>query len=164
MFPLAALALWFANSALLTVAAVLAVGFLFCQAMILQQAKGIPAWRANWVVPLILVTGFAEGCGLLLAAVAQLPALTSLADALAVAAVALALLRAVAWRTYLAALKAEGAPTRALAVFDACKPWFLVAGLVLPVALIVDRLAATAAAAPLFAVAGLSSAGGRRRS
>ena len=58
----------------------LAVGFLFCQAMILQAAKGIPAWRANWVVPLILTTGFAEGCGLLLAAVAQLPALTPLAD------------------------------------------------------------------------------------
>ena len=42
MFPLAALALWFANPALLTVAAVLAVGFLFCQAMILQAGQGHP--------------------------------------------------------------------------------------------------------------------------
>ncbi len=156
MFPLAALALWFDNAALLTVASVLAVGFLFCQAMILQAAKGIPAWRANWVVPLILTTGLAEGCGLTLAGVAQLPALTSLADVLAVTAAALALLRAWAWRTYLTALKVEGAPTRALAVLDAYKPWFLAAGLVLPVAMIVVGFAAKAAAAPLFAVAGLS--------
>jgi phenylacetyl-CoA:acceptor oxidoreductase subunit 1 len=158
MFPLAAIALWFDNAALLIVASVLALGFLFCQAMILQQAKGIPAWRANLVVPLILVTGFAEGCGLTLATIAQLPALTQLADALAVTAVALALLRAVAWRTYLAALKGGGAPTRALAVFDAYRLWFLVAGLVLPVALILIAFAAKAAAAPLFAVAGLSMA------
>jgi Fe-S-cluster-containing dehydrogenase component/DMSO reductase anchor subunit len=156
MFPLAALALWFENSALLTVASVFAVGFLFCQAMILQAAKGIPAWRANWVVPLILTTGFAEGCGLLLAAVAQFPALTQLADELAVAAVALALLRALAWRTYLTVLTNEGAPTRALAQFDAYKPWFLAAGVVLPAALIVIGLAAKAAAAPLFAIAGFS--------
>ena len=45
LFPLAALALWFGGPALLIAAAGLAVLFLFSQAMILQAAKGIPAWR-----------------------------------------------------------------------------------------------------------------------
>jgi phenylacetyl-CoA:acceptor oxidoreductase subunit 2 len=38
--------------------------FLYCQARILRAAKGIPAWRAPEVVPLILFTGLAEGAGL----------------------------------------------------------------------------------------------------
>jgi phenylacetyl-CoA:acceptor oxidoreductase subunit 1 len=155
MLPLAALALWFANSALLVVAAVLATGFLFCQAMILRAAKGIPAWRTAWVLPLILTTGFAEGGGLLLAAVAQLPALTSLANAVAVAAAVLALLRAWVWRSYLTALAIEGAPTRALAVLDGYRPWMFFGGLALPLALIVVGLALPAAR-PLLVLAGLA--------
>ena len=155
MFPLAALALWFANSALLVVAAVLATGFLFCQAMILQAAKGIPAWRTTWVLPLILTTGFAEGGGLLLAAVVQFPALTSLANAVAVAAAVLALLRAWVWRSYLTALAIEGAPTRALAVLDGYRPWMFFGGLALPLALIVVGLALPAAR-PLLVLAGLA--------
>jgi phenylacetyl-CoA:acceptor oxidoreductase subunit 1 len=155
MFPLAALALWFANVALLVVASVLAFGFLFCQAMILQQAKGIPAWRTNWVVPLILATGFAEGCGLLLAAITPNPALTALANAVAVAAAVLALLRAWVWRSYLTGLAIEGAPVRTLAVFDRYRPWMAVGGLLLPVALIVVGLALPVAR-PLLALAGLA--------
>jgi phenylacetyl-CoA:acceptor oxidoreductase subunit 2 len=155
MFPLAALALWFANPVLLIAAAVLATGFLFCQAMILRAAKGIPAWRTAWVLPLILTTGFAEGGGLLLAAVAQLPALTSLANAVAVAAAVLALLRAWVWRSYLTALAIEGAPTRALAVLDGYRPWMFFGGLALPLALIIVGLALPAAR-PLLVPAGLA--------
>jgi phenylacetyl-CoA:acceptor oxidoreductase 26-kDa subunit len=47
--------------ALLPVAAVVAAGFLYCQARMLQGAKGIPAWRAKATVPLLLATGLAEG-------------------------------------------------------------------------------------------------------
>ena len=92
----------------------LAFGFLFCQGMIMKSAKGIPAWRSVWVLPLLLGTGFAEGGGLFLAAIAQFPALAPLADAIAIAVAALALLRAWVWRSYLTALAIEGAPTRAL--------------------------------------------------
>jgi phenylacetyl-CoA:acceptor oxidoreductase subunit 1 len=155
MFPLAAFALWFGNTALLIVASVLAFGFLFCQAMILQQAKGIPAWRTNWVVPLILVTGFTEGCGLLLAAIAPMTALTAFANAVAVAAVALALLRTWVWRSYLTGLAIEGAPTRALAVFDRYRPWMAIGGLALPAALIVIGLMLPTAR-PLLTLAGLA--------
>ena len=46
--------------------AVFAAAFLYCQARILHAAKGIPAWRVPQVVPLLLLTGLAEGAGLAL--------------------------------------------------------------------------------------------------
>ncbi len=52
--------------AFLPAAAVAAAAFLYCQARILRAAKGIPAWRTPWVVPLIVVSGLAEGAALLL--------------------------------------------------------------------------------------------------
>lgn len=44
-----------------TVAAVLALGYLYCQARMLQAAKGIPAWREPLTVPLLVATGLCEG-------------------------------------------------------------------------------------------------------
>ncbi|HEX6298580.1 MAG TPA: hypothetical protein VFZ74_18595 [Burkholderiales bacterium] len=64
LFPLG-LGAVFVPSAL-PAAAVAAAAFLYCQARILRAAKGIPAWRAPQVVPLILATGLAEGAGLAL--------------------------------------------------------------------------------------------------
>lgn len=76
-----------------------ALAFLWCQARILHGAKGIPAWRAPQIVPLIVFTGLAEGAGLALLFSAADPLLAALA--LAVVA------RAVAWRYYRAAVKSE---------------------------------------------------------
>lgn len=45
-------------------AALLAAAFLYCQARILQAARGIPAWREPLTIPLLLATGLAEGAGL----------------------------------------------------------------------------------------------------
>ena len=45
-------------------AALLALGFVYCQARIVQAAKGIPAWREPLTVPLLVATGLAEGAGL----------------------------------------------------------------------------------------------------
>lgn len=154
-FPLAALALWFQVPALLIAAAGFAVLFLYSQAMILKAAKGIPAWRMPWVVPLIIATGLAEGSGLFLAATAQFSALQPLVKVTAAIAIILAALRGWIWRSYLVALKAEGAPTRTLAVFHGYRPWFLIVGLALPLVLIVTGFAVTTAAVPLFAIAGV---------
>jgi phenylacetyl-CoA:acceptor oxidoreductase 26-kDa subunit len=54
----------FGVAAALPLAALLALGFLYCQARILQAAKGIPAWREPLTVPLLVATGLAEGAGL----------------------------------------------------------------------------------------------------
>jgi phenylacetyl-CoA:acceptor oxidoreductase subunit 2 len=55
LFGVAAAAPW---------AALLALGFVYCQARIVQAAKGIPAWREPLTVPLLVATGLTEGAGL----------------------------------------------------------------------------------------------------
>jgi len=77
-------------------AAPLALAFLYCQARILRASKGIPAWRAPEVVPLIVATGLAEGAGLALLFSQQ-----TLLIGLFILAVAL---RALAFRRYRAAV------------------------------------------------------------
>jgi phenylacetyl-CoA:acceptor oxidoreductase subunit 1 len=156
LFPLTLFALWSGRPSLLLAAATVGLLFLFCQGMILEQSKGIPAWRTPRVIALIMATGLAEGCGLFLLLAALLPALGSAAKPMAFALVALAATRAWTWRRYFSALESEGAPTRTLEIFTACQGWFLGAGFVLPVALVAIGLLLTAADAALFALAGLS--------
>jgi phenylacetyl-CoA:acceptor oxidoreductase 26-kDa subunit len=90
-----------------------ALAFLYCQARMLQAAKGIPAWRHPRVVPLVAVTGLTEGAGLLLLY------LTLLAPRPApdwfVALLALLLLgRVVYWQVYRRGVRVAGAPRAAL--------------------------------------------------
>ncbi|MFO1330760.1 MAG: hypothetical protein U1F56_25690 [Rubrivivax sp.] len=65
LMGLGAASLWVDTAAL--PAAVAAAAFVYCQARILQAAKGIPAWREPLTVPLLVSTALAEGCGLHLA-------------------------------------------------------------------------------------------------
>ncbi|MFI4932400.1 MAG: hypothetical protein ACHP83_19310 [Burkholderiales bacterium] len=103
------------------VAAGLAAIFVFCQARILQAAKGIPAWREPRLVPLIVATALAEGAGLLL----LLVALTDAATWVQWALFALTLLaRALAWVPWRERIRAARpaliALDRAGMVFRAC--------------------------------------------
>ncbi|HXY89769.1 MAG TPA: 4Fe-4S dicluster domain-containing protein [Xanthobacteraceae bacterium] len=154
-FPLAAWAAWNASLSLATAATAVGFLFLFCQAMILRAAKGIPTWRTPAVVPLILATGFAEGAGLFLAATAFLPSLAPRSAATALIALGAAALRGFAWHAYHHNLHRDGAPSRALAVLAAFRPWFFGLGLVLPAALVAVGFVAAEAANPLFALAGI---------
>lgn len=43
--------------------AIAALAFVYCQARIVQAAKGIPAWREPLTVPLLVATALAEGAG-----------------------------------------------------------------------------------------------------
>jgi len=47
------------------VAAACGLGYLYSQARILKEARGIPAWRESWIVPLMVLTGLIEGVSLL---------------------------------------------------------------------------------------------------
>lgn len=66
LFALAGAAMGLKDETLLGIAALAAVAFLWCQARILHASKGIPAWRAPALVPLVVTTGIAEGAGLCL--------------------------------------------------------------------------------------------------
>lgn len=157
-FFLAAMAgLWFGSLPALGAAALLGVAFMVCQAMMFHASKGVPAWRAPTLVPLMLATGFAEGAGLLLIVAAFDRGLRAFTPAVAAALIALVVARHVAWRRYLAALGRDGAPSRTLAVYAAFAPWFLMVGLVAPLWLLAPGLALPAFAPALFALAGALS-------
>ncbi|HEX6136408.1 MAG TPA: phenylacetyl-CoA:acceptor oxidoreductase [Casimicrobiaceae bacterium] len=112
--------------------AVLAVAFLVCQARMLQAARGIPAWRAPLAAPLLVLTGLAEGGGLLLIASPWLGAATPASLALFAG---LVLLRVIAWVAYRRALGATAAP-RALTALDRAGRVLHLAGSLAPLALI----------------------------
>ena len=154
-FPIALAALWFDNSLLTMITAALGFAFLFCQAMILRAAKGVPIWRAHNIVPLIISTGTAEGGGLFLCAVAVLPQLgPSLFPAAAFVAM-LAAARAWEWHCYFVHLRKNGAPARSIIILGACRGWFMALGFIAPVTLIALGFVLTGGADVLFAVAGI---------
>ena len=158
-FPVGALATWFESPTLMIPAALLCLLFLFSQAMILREAKGIPAWRAQLIVPLMVATGIAEASGLFLAATALVPSLASMTEATAAAAIMLAAFRAWSWASYLSSLHVAGAPVRTIAVLDSFRPWFFIFGLVIPTVLILLGFTATNITVVCFSVAGACIAG-----
>jgi len=135
-FPTALAALWFGNASLTMIAALLGFVFLYCQAMILKAAKGVPIWRARNIVPLMISTGLAEGAGLFLGAVAVLPWLEPGDFPVDVFVALLAVARAWEWHFYLANLRKDGAPARSIEILGACRGWFLTLGLIVPVAFV----------------------------
>jgi phenylacetyl-CoA:acceptor oxidoreductase subunit 2 len=153
-FPLGALASWFDLPAVTIAAAIFGLLFLLSQAMILKEAKGIPAWRTTAILPLLISTGFAEGAGLFLIATVVLPSFKWATDSTAAAVVLLAALRSWTWHGYRTALAVQGAPLRTFAALDRFRPAFFALGLAAPMALIVAGFVATDAAPYLFALAG----------
>ncbi|WP_372885474.1 DmsC/YnfH family molybdoenzyme membrane anchor subunit [Shimia sp.] len=149
---------WLTGSVGLGVAAALSgLVFLYCQARILQAAKGIPAWRQPEIVPLMVTTGLTEGAGIL-ALLSLIPGTPDLiGGGLPLLLLALVLLRLGLWSRYRSAFAANGAPTGALDIYDAMK-----AGLGLAPQGLVALCAAAAvivpgAAAPALALAGLGA-------
>ncbi len=148
---------WLGWPLLLALAAVLAAAFLYCQARLVHAARGIPAWRADAVVGLLVATGLAEGTGLALA-LAALPPLPGRGARLLLALALLVLLaaRAWAWRRYLAGL---AAPRAARAVLERLDAPLLLAGTVAPVALVLAGLVWPVTARGMEAAAGLAALG-----
>ncbi|HET9820200.1 MAG TPA: hypothetical protein VFQ16_00100 [Burkholderiaceae bacterium] len=119
-------AAWLGVPAATWAAAVLALAFVYCQARLLQAAKGIPAWREPLLVPLLLATALAEGAGAWLALTAGASAHGSLWAAFALLLVA----RLVLWQAWRARVRTVRA---ALAAIDAAGAVFKLATL-LPLA------------------------------
>jgi phenylacetyl-CoA:acceptor oxidoreductase subunit 2 len=66
LFPVAFIGIVFKIPAMITLAGLLGLLFLYCQARILLASKGIPAWREPTILPLIIGTGLVEGTASLL--------------------------------------------------------------------------------------------------
>ena len=155
-FPFALLSLWMESVHMAIGAAVVGLLFLYAQAMIVKEAKGIPAWRSPRVIPLLVVTGLAEGTGLFAVSVAILPAIGPFAIEAAATLAALTALRGFAWHHYLGDLDAQGAPVRTREVLGRFRRLFFTAGVAAPLALVGLGFVMQDAMRPLAAVAGLA--------
>lgn len=113
-------------------AALAALGFLYCQARIVQAARGIPAWREPLTVPLLVATGLAEGAGLFWLATAWQGRTGAMLAVLFGALVIARWLLWRAWRQRIAATAAAGA----LAAIDRNGASLQWVGSALPLALI----------------------------
>ncbi len=132
-----------------------ALGFLYCQARIVQAAKGIPAWREPMTVPLLFVTGLTEGAGLFwLAGVAPARA----GALLVVGFAALLVARWALWRSWRERV-ARVAAAPALAAIDVAGRRMQWLGGALPAALALLALAGVPGGAFLLAAAGAFAAG-----
>jgi phenylacetyl-CoA:acceptor oxidoreductase 26-kDa subunit len=136
---------------------VAALAFVYCQGRILQAAKGIPAWREPLTVPLLVLTGLAEGAGLFLV----LTAWQGGAGAVLVSGFAvLVLARWLLWRAWRNRVAAVAAP-RALAQIDRVgRPlqWIGGAAPLVLVAIVAVGLVPVTWGAVLLAAAGLAVA------
>ena len=154
LFVTAAAGLWSGSTTTLVAAAVLGLGFLYCQGRILAAAKGIPAWREPRIVPFILATGIAEGTGLFaLVTVASGPVPAWLPLVLIV----LPLCRGGAFQRYHRALRRSGAPTATLAVLDHAARPFLLYAVALPAALAILSFVPGPAGVWLVALSGVTA-------
>jgi len=131
-----------------------ALGFLYCQARIVQAAKGIPAWREPLTVPLLVVTGLAEGAGLF-----WLSGVAPARGAVLLVAIFAALLvgRWLLWRSWRDRL-ARVAAAPALAAVDIAGRRLYWLGGALPLALALVAQYGAPGSAFLLAAAGASAA------
>ena len=110
-------------------AAPLALVFLYCQGRMLHAARGIRAWRAALVPPLIVATGLTEGLGLLLVGAAWLGLVSvALVGMLAL----LVVVRIGLWTAYRRQL-GDGVAVAANVALDRAGRWLQLAGTAVPV-------------------------------
>lgn len=136
------------------IAAPLALVFVYCQARMLQAAKGIPAWREPLLQLLLVTTGLTEGGGVLLLTAPLHGAATG---AMVTLFGALVLARFMAWFMYRRRLAGSLAPG-AQEALDGAGGVLIVAGTLLPLMLVVGAAFAGAFALPIAALAGLLAA------
>ena len=138
LMGLGILAVLFGLSSVALLAALFGLGFLYAQARMLQEARGIPAWREGLMVPLILVTGLVEGASLLLIAT------TIFGDVIPWLPIILLLLVAIrfgVWRAYFQKLTTLGAaPLQTTKVLSKINQPIVLIGHGLPILLLVITL------------------------
>lgn len=137
-----------------TITAVLSLVFLYCQLRIMHSAKGLPAWRETWIMPLLGVSGLLEGLGIYLLLIAII-GIVSMYLQIAITAIMIA--RILVWYAYLAAIRRSGAPDSTTSALQAISSAFVTFGHVFPIALLILAWFVPEVAAPLAALAGITA-------
>ena len=139
------------------IASLLGAGFLYCQARILQAAKGVPAWRSPVMTWMLVFSGLFEGLGLLVVAlwVGGFTFPPDLAAAAPVAGLVLAAVNGVLWLNYMKHC-AEAVPVETMRVLSRHSSVIQIAGRGVPLMLFAVVLSLPVGSAPgLLALAGL---------
>ncbi|WP_428609174.1 hypothetical protein [Sedimenticola sp.] len=155
LLPLGVITFFSGSTSLLILSAIPAAGFLYAQARILHMAKGIPAWRTPAINPLIISTGLTEGMGILLIFAGLVEGnVAVLFDGYGwIVALALVLLRGMAWINYRYAL-AGNAPEATLQVLERANIVIALLGVATPIVLLFLGKSYAAYQLPLAGAAG----------
>ncbi|MCP4493543.1 MAG: 4Fe-4S dicluster domain-containing protein [Gammaproteobacteria bacterium] len=140
---------WSGYTGFALLAAVLGLGFLYCQARMLHGGKGIPIWAEDLSVALIVSSGLVEGVGLLVAVSTPNPTAAG-------AMLMLVVLRAWIWHNYRNNL-AKKAPDQAIATLGRYHAAFTIIGMILPLALVVGGFVLPEISHILYPLAGLGA-------
>ncbi len=159
-FPAVLASLLWPHPAIVTLAGLAALAFLYCQGRILHAGRGVPAWRVALMVPMLVAGGLLEGAALLALAHSLMPTLLASGGFVALAGIVLALLNAGLWTAYRLGAKAQGIGPLARDVIDETSLPLHLVGHALPVVLFAVALAATAAAPVALGIGGAAALAG----
>jgi len=139
LFPLAIAGFFLDIPALIALAGILGLTYLYCQGRILLASKGIPSWREPAVLPLIIATGLCEGSGLLLLTTYIIGTAADIGWVL-FAFVAFLAFRTYSWLTYRNKLIAAKAPAKTLSILNGIHPLILWGSNVVPLVLLLAAM------------------------
>jgi len=135
-------------------AALAALGFIFCQGRILRASKGIPAWREPAITAFIISTGLVEGTGLFLMSTAFTETYSVRLAFFGLVVLA----RAIAWSRYRARIE-RSVPRPALTALDPAGRALIQLGTITSLALALASFALPGLASAAAALAGLIALG-----
>jgi phenylacetyl-CoA:acceptor oxidoreductase subunit 2 len=136
------------------VAASLSLAFLYCQTRIIHAAKGLPAWHASGVVPLLGLSGLTEGVGVYLMVMAFQGTVYLFAQ---IAAMVLVIARVLAWYRYLSGLQRSAAPESTIIALTGSSAGFVTIGHALPMIFLALGIFVPGMASLLAVLAGITT-------
>jgi phenylacetyl-CoA:acceptor oxidoreductase 26-kDa subunit len=139
LFPLALAGLIWEVPALVALAGLLGLAFLYCQGRILLASKGIPSWREPAIMPLTIATGLCEGTALLLLTMYSIGIAGDNGWVLFVFVAFLAF-RTYAWLSYRDKLTAAKAPAKTLSILNGIHPLILWGSNIAPLVLLLAAM------------------------
>lgn len=140
VFGFAFIGVIFKLPVIIVLAGVSGLAFLYCQGRILQESKGIPAWREPAIVPLIIITGLSEGTAMLIILTLLVDKVPSWAGYLLLGLLAF---RVVAWNYYRGKLADSNAPAKTQQIIANINTLQVLVGNGIPVILIILAIVMT---------------------
>lgn len=152
LFGLSFIGIVFTLPLIIALAGLSGLVFLYCQARILKESKGIPAWREPAIVPLIIATGLCEGIAMLIMLALLSDTTLTWAHYLLLGLLAF---RITSWNRYRSKLSQSKAPEKTQQIIGRINTVQLIGGNITPALLIILAMAINNLAGICLMTAGL---------